>query len=183
MLIEFMSSPVEVIKVEDQCFYKMYKNGSNSIVTYVQQNKLKYLTHDEIKKQKNINVFLREPKDRLIAGLSSYCIIHKISDYENLVKRTQDGEIWDIHFGSQYHWLLKLARTYRNTVTFHPIQKLSKFIGLHIEPHKKTHIKDKIKKIIDIDKFEKTICLDRVLIDKFQGKTAPILHVLQQVKK
>lgn len=105
-------SKVEVIHFEDKgkYIYPIFKNGSTAIYRNQEINKYKSLVNEQIRKLTDIDVFLRNPKERYQSGFQTFIHNNFELDYQTVFRLGQQGHILDRHYLPQINWLLNLMR-------------------------------------------------------------------------
>jgi len=103
---------VEVIHFDDhnKYIYPIFKNGSSAIYQNQENRKYKYLVNEQIRKLTDIDVFLRNPKERYQSGFQTYLHNNFEMDYQTIFQLGQQGHIFDRHYLPQINWLLNLMR-------------------------------------------------------------------------
>jgi len=134
---------VEVIYFEDKgkYIYPIFKNGSSSIKETQQQQGYMSLINDQIKRVANIDVFLRNPKERYQSGFQTYVQNNSELDYQTIFQLGQQGIILDRHYLPQVNWLLNLMRYMDpgSTIHIHHLDMLDHYtIGERLTPTKST---------------------------------------------
>lgn len=105
-------SKVEVIHFEDKgkYIYPIFKNGSSAIKRNQEINNYKILVNEQIRKLTDIDIFLRNPKERYRSGFQTYIHNNFELDYQTVFQLGQQGYILDRHYLPQINWLLNLMR-------------------------------------------------------------------------
>lgn len=164
-----LTTDCNVIKVKNFIIYPIFRSGWTSL-TYVAT---KTYTNKEIAVFDNINVLIRDPKDRFISGVNYYCQTNNLD-----VKKTwlliSKGKLIDRHFAPQFLWLMHLYKFYKGTITIKPFSSIGEFTSVH---KKKNHTKKTaiplLKKFIDVDNklmnhYHETINL-KTIIKKYKN--------------
>lgn len=102
----------EVIHFEDhkKYIYPIFKNGSSAINQEKNNKGYKSLVNEQIRKLTDIDVFLRNPKERYRSGFQTFIHNNSELDYQTIFQLGQQGHILDRHYLPQIHWLLNLMR-------------------------------------------------------------------------
>jgi len=157
----------EVIEVipSQRYVYPIFKNGRSSLLTATAQNNWNIFFNEKIKKISTIDVFVRDPAERLASGISSF-VQTTVRDYPNL---DVDTVIWfaenylylNRHYAPQFLWLVNLAR-YMNPeclLNFLDMKDLKTVTDMHERPFKK------LKVNTDIPNREMYERIDQILVD------------------
>jgi hypothetical protein len=106
----------EVIEVlpSQRYVYPIFKNGQSSLKAETHKNNWKIYLNEQIKKLNNIDIFLRDPTDRLASGISSF-IQTTIRDNPeldyNTVKWFAENYLHlNRHYAPQFSWIVNLTR-------------------------------------------------------------------------
>jgi len=105
-------SKVEVIHFDDhnKYIYPIFKNGRSAIEQAKDDRGYKSLINDQIRKLTDIDVFLRNPKERYRSGFQTYIHNNFNLDYQTIFQLGQQGYILDRHYLPQINWLLNLMK-------------------------------------------------------------------------
>ena len=72
---------IQVIQIKEDLFvYPIFKNGSSSLKQYAKRNKCKMLFNEQVRRCETITTYIREPKERFIAGVHSYIAFERRKD-------------------------------------------------------------------------------------------------------
>jgi hypothetical protein len=132
----------EVIEIipSQRYVYVIFKNGHSSFLSYQKTNNCRIFINQQIKKINSIDVIVRNPHDRLISGINTY-IQHTIRDNPTLDPVTvewfaQNYLHLDRHYGTQFSWLLNLARylDVNTKLNFLSMTDIGKITGLNEKP-------------------------------------------------
>jgi hypothetical protein len=106
----------EVIEVlpSQRYVYPIFKNGQSSLRAETHKNNWRIYLNEQVKKINNIDIFLREPTERLASGISSF-IQTTIRDNPDLdihtVKWFAENYLHlNRHYAPQFSWIVNLAR-------------------------------------------------------------------------
>lgn len=112
---------VEVIFFEDhdKYIYPIFKNGSTAIKRTQKEKGYRSLINEQIRKIDNVDVFLRNPKERYISGFQTYIHNNINLDYQTIFQLGQQGYILDRHYLPQINWLVNLVRYMSSTAKIH----------------------------------------------------------------
>lgn len=103
---------VEVIHFNDhdKYIYPIFKNGRSAIIKRQEQKGYRSLVNEQIKKLTDIDVFLRNPKERYRSGFQTFLYNNKELDYQTVFHLGQQGVVLDRHYLPQVNWLINLMR-------------------------------------------------------------------------
>jgi len=109
----------EVIEVAPQRFlFPMFKNGSSSLMAEANRSGWKILFNEQIQRCDVIDIFLRDPKDRIASGAGSfYDDMAKWSnglDPKTILAFMDEYPYLNRHYLPQIHWLVWLGRYMRS---------------------------------------------------------------------
>jgi hypothetical protein len=106
----------EVIEVvpSQRYVYPIFKNGQSSLMVEAKKSNWKIYLNEQIKKINGIDIFLRDPEERLVSGLSSF-VLTTLRDNPNLDQATvqwfaENYLYLNRHYAPQFLWLVNLAR-------------------------------------------------------------------------
>jgi hypothetical protein len=116
-----------VVGIGRHTVYPIFRVGSSSLFASADK---KYINR-EINQCKQVDILIRDPRDRFISGLQKYSIDNNLSidDAWRLVKAEK---VVDRHFAPQYMWLLHLYKYYRGLVTLRPFEHIKTITDTHI---------------------------------------------------
>lgn len=104
---------IELIPLQ-RYVYPIFKNGRSSFHAHAEEHKCRTLINNQIKKLDSIDVFLRDPQERLESGINTFIQMTK-RDHPKLDKDTiswfaQNYLFLNRHYAPQFLWLVNLAR-------------------------------------------------------------------------
>ena len=105
----------EVIEVAPQRFvFPIFKNGSSSLLAQASISGWKILLNEQIRRCDAIEVFLRDPHDRMASGAGSYYDDmsgwNKGLDKHTILAFMEEYPYLNRHYLPQIHWLISLGR-------------------------------------------------------------------------
>lgn len=167
---------VQIIELPDsRVVYNIHKNGS-SLLNF---GKTRDLNESEIAKLDIVDVFVREPYQRFLTGVSTYAKMIDI-DVGELAKVINDVYFINNHFCPQLFWIINLQRFTQAKIR---INRISELLNLTKE------IVNEGSAYQELDKYFKHnqqlkyyIELDCVLWENFIGQTVSyddIIHTLK----
>jgi hypothetical protein len=132
----------EVIEIEasQRYIYPIFKNGYTSLSEYSQAQKCKILFNEQIGKLTDINIIIRNPKDRFISGFNTY-VYNTLRDnpkldLDTVIYFAETYLFLNRHYAPQFSWLVNLTRyAGKNTkLHLHGMDSLKEFTPLDTKP-------------------------------------------------
>jgi len=131
----------EVIEIEasQRYIYPIFKNGSSSLNEYAQAQKLKILFNEQSRKLSDINVIIRNPRERFISGFNTYVYNTKQEnpelDVDTIIYFAETYLFLNRHYAPQFSWLINLTRYISKTTKLHLLgmDSLKEFTPLNIK--------------------------------------------------
>ena len=157
----------EVIEVipSQRYVYPIFKNGQSSLLIATKQNNWNIFLNEKIKKIHSIDVFLRDPVERLTSGINSF-IQTTIRDHPDLDAHTvnwfaENYLYLNRHYAPQFLWLVNLARYMDSEciLNFLGMSDLKTVTDIHAQPFKKSTVNTQIPS----DEMYRRI--DQILVD------------------
>jgi hypothetical protein len=180
----------EVIEIvpSQRYVYVIFKNGHSSFDNFKIINPRRILINQQIQKLNNIDVIIRNPKDRLLSGINTF-IQHTLRDNTDLDPLTVEWFALNYlslnrHYASQFSWLLNLARylDINTKLNFLPMDAISEITGLNKKPVGVSPVSaELIEKISLIKNNEMYHRIDTVIFDCI-GQTMTFTQLLQHIK-
>jgi len=187
--IKEITTTCEVIELNNKkIVYPIYKNGRSSLAVHASRNNLKRYYDKDILKLKNIIVFLREPRERFISGVHTFCYFKNFQKInKTLLKKIENFDIVDRHFIPQYFWLFHLSKYYKGFVDIKSVSDLYNLIPDRAGPWIdgiKTWIPLSKKQKINISniKHERYIDVDTKIIEKYMNKRVNLEQLIKEFK-
>lgn len=173
---------ITVYQLNDKRYvFPIFKNGS----TALDFNKWKEIPFDEISTLNEIEIFVRDPKRRMLSGIHTFLkfLEEKIGtvDKKTALYFIKTYFYLDRHFSPQVFWLLDLGRIYNGNIKVSSISSL---------PTDKIHATNSdisfLESIFEDEEFNQKAnlyCqLDKELLT-LQGKTMPIGEIFKTINK
>ena len=162
----------EVLEVAPRRFvYPIHKNGSTSL----HNSGFRKLELEEIKQLDMIEVFVRDPVDRYVSGVTKFVEDTELDDYT--VLHFVDNYLFlNNHYAPQFYWLLNLQRFTEAKLILRPLDQLNTITKLH------HNISDKNKLVRVSNKVQFYLKLDQVLVGELLGKTVTFKQIVQTIK-
>lgn len=143
----------EVIEVtpSQRYVYPIFKNGQSSLMIEAKKNNWKICLNEQIKKINSIDIFLREPEERLASGISSF-ILTTLRDTPDLDQTTvqwfaENYLYLNRHYAPQFSWIINLAR-YTNpdcVLNFLSMDDMNTVTSLHKRPFRQLNLTTQLK--------------------------------------
>jgi len=179
----------EVIELASQRYiYPIFKNGSSSLNEYANQQGLKILFNEQIKRAAVIDVILRDPTQRFISGFNTYVYNTKQEnpnlDVDTIIYFAETYLFLNRHYAPQISWLVNLSK-YLNKQTglrLHDMSSLNKFTPLSITPLETNmlsgEVVDRLKNNIHNEMYQQ---LDHLLLELI-GQEITFSEILTYLK-
>ena len=180
----------EVIEIEasQRYIYPIFKNGSSSLNEYANQQGLKILFNEQIKRAAVIDVILRDPTQRFISGFNTYVYNTKQEnpnlDVDTIIYFAETYLFLNRHYAPQISWLVNLSK-YLNKQTglrLHDMSSLNKFTPLSITPLETNmlsgEVVDRLKNNIHNEMYQQ---LDHLLLELI-GQEITFSEILTYLK-
>lgn len=168
--------------------YPIFKNGQSSLRAHADQHKCRILINNQIKKLNLIDVFLRDPQERMESGINTFIQMTK-RDHPELDKNTiswfaQNYLFLNRHYTTQFLWLVNLAR-YMNVdaeLNFLDMDQLTQATEWHEKPGGifpvTTELSNELKNIPNIEMYQR---IDQVLMT-LVGKRIKFDQLMHYIK-
>jgi hypothetical protein len=156
-----------VVDIGPHTIYPMFCGGSTSITRDCDR---KYI-NEQIQDCTHINVLLRDPAERYVAGVNEYCEQHG-KDIKETCRLIEHGELANRHFAPQYVWLLHLSKFYKGDITLRPFDYIKEVTDLHVTG---TERRDRVRLN------ESFIQVDQQLM-KYRGQTVALVDIIKRYK-
>ena len=178
----------EVIEMSSQRYiYPIFKNGRTSLHEYAQAQKFKTLINEQIKKLDVIDVILRNPIDRFIAGVNAYVYNEKLEnpqlDVNTIIYFAETYLFLNRHYAPQISWLVNLNRYVSPTakLRLHSMSALSEFTPLVRRPREDNMLStDDIARLKSNPHNEIYLKLDQLLVDLI-GQELTFTEILEYI--
>jgi len=164
--------------------FPIFKNGKSSIETYAEQHRIKWLFNEQIKKLKEITVFVRQPKERFVSGVHSFIEFerrkNKNLNYKTILYFVENNMLINEHFMPQVFWIKNLSKYYSGTILIKNVEELYQWIPNRNYPG--------IPKITEnqknmISKIEyKNLKYDNILFEKYIDKKIKINLLISEIE-
>jgi hypothetical protein len=182
----------EVIEIEasQRYIYPIFKNGYTSLSGYAQAQKYKILFNEQIEKLTDINIIIRNPRERFISGINTYVYNTKRDnphlDLNTIIYFAENYLFLDRHYAPQFNWLVNLTRYANKTTTklhLHGIDSLKEFTPLVLKPNEtkilSAEVIDRLKNNIHNEMY---LRIDNLLLS-LVGKALTFEEILKYLKE
>lgn len=165
---KLLNTECVVIDVGEHTIYPIFKVGSSTLMSVADKS----YKNEQISKCNHIDILLRDPGDRFVAGLNKYCRDNNL-DVEDTWELVEQGKVIDRHFAPQYIWLLHLHKFYKGTVTLRSFKHIKNITKVHEN-------KDKRKKV-NVALLRPFVEVDYQLMESM-GRTINLGEILRRHK-
>jgi len=181
-----MISYIDPILFPDQCHvyeiaqgryvYSIYKNGSSSLAATGRQ-----INYRELEQIHTVEVFLRDPFERYVSGVQTYLRnLDPAQDRATVLSMINEFLFLNRHFTLQFHWLMNLARHSSAWMHFRSMDELSTTTEHVLNALERDQTL--IEYFANNRKLQFYLQLDKIVYEKFMGKTVPFRQVVQYIK-
>ena len=171
---------IEVIPTQ-RYVYPIFKNGQSSLMIATKQNNWNIFLNEKIKKINSIDVFVRDPIERLASGISSF-IQTTVRDHPDLDIHTvnwfaENYLYLNRHYAPQFLWLVNLARYMHPecVLNFFDMNDLKTVTDIHKQPFKKLPVNIQI---LSNEMYER---IDQILVDSI-GTSITFSQLIKHIK-
>lgn len=111
--------------------YRVFKNGSSTLQQIAEKNQYKIFQNENIYQLETVDILIREPRQRYVAGVDMFVKIikrdHPYLDLETCIWFANRYSFLNRHYMTQFHWLINLARFIHPNcgIKFHDFSLLS----------------------------------------------------------
>jgi hypothetical protein len=167
--------------------YPIFKNGHTSLVYHARDEKFKTLINEQIKRLDVIDVILRNPIDRFIAGVNAYVYNEKLEnpqlDVNTIIYFAETYLFLNRHYAPQISWLVNLNRYVSPTakLRLHSMSALSEFTPLTWRPREDNMLSESdIVRLKSNPHNEIYLKLDQLLVDLI-GQELTFAEILEYI--
>jgi hypothetical protein len=174
----------EVIEVipSQRYVYPIFKNGQSSILAETTKNIWRIYLNDQINRIDSIDIFLRDPTERLASGISSF-IQTTIRDHPDLDRQTVEWFAENYlhlnrHYAPQFSWIVNLAR-YTNpdcVLNFLSMDNINTITNFHKKPFGQLPVTTNLK---NNEMYQR---VDQILFDSI-GSAMTFSQLITHIKK
>lgn len=165
---QILNTDCEVVVVNQQNIFPIFRNGYTTLIDIAD----KKLLNSEITNLQQMDVLLRDPRERFNSGLNQVCYTEKLDVIETLHK-IEKGEFIDRHFSPQYVWLMQLYRHYKGNVTLRPFKYISDITSVHLNPRE--------YEMVEVKPPTAFLDVDYALMQEI-GNTLPLETIIKRYK-
>ena len=153
---KLLTTDCEVVKIKNEYIYPIFKNGS----TTLRNNAEKVYKNNELKKLKEITVYIRNAKDRFTSGINTYAELNN-KEIKTIIKQISNNKLCNRHFAPQFIWLFHLYKYFRGTINLKPLEQLQ----LEKEQLAQKETEDVRDKTVEMQKAELDAQIEREKMD------------------
>jgi hypothetical protein len=171
----------EVYKLADQSYaLSIFKNGSSALKWAGSQ----LVDHAEVKTIPVIDVFYREPVDRMVSGIGKYLLDLMMSDINLDIKTANVFATTYLslnkHYCPQFFWVLNFCRYSDALIRVRPLTDLSQYLPMSGGPPKLSfpEIKERLMANPELPAY---LGYDYALGD-FMNQTVPLSDIVSRIK-
>jgi hypothetical protein len=182
----------EVIEVvpSQRYVYPIFKNASSSLYFQAKQSHSKIIINEQIKKLKNIEIILHNPRQRFVSGINTFTQ-HVMRDYPELDQKTV---LWfakkylflDRHYCPQFFWLINLFRymSIDTVLTFKHMDDIKTYTQFHKKPPGILPVTEEIaQETYSLPNIEMYQRLDQLLFVDCMNQALTFEQVLSRLRK
>jgi hypothetical protein len=167
----------EVLEVAPQRFvYPIFKNGWTSLI----YSKFDYVPVTEVSNIDTVEIFVREPIQRIFSGLNTWLRYNQHLDKNTLIFLATNNLFINRHYTLQFHWLVNLRRFTKAKIKINPMTELSTVTDLYLNESKQDNVQFDIKNFPKIEFYAQ---LDKVLTEHLLGKTVDFSEIVDCIKE
>jgi hypothetical protein len=166
---------VNVVEGDNHYVYPIFKNGST---TMLKSDNARVLTFSEIRDLELIDVYIREPYERFLSGVLTYCNEYDLDPLQ-ASKIINKVYFVDNHFCPQLFWVLNLKRFTNADIRINNLDNLPANKKLQNKQTGYDHLDKLFSNNIDL-KFH--LELDYVLYENHMGQVVSVNRILETLK-
>lgn len=163
--------------------YPIFKCGKTTIESVANDRGFKKVINEQIKKLTEIDVFIRNPRERYISGVKSYIYWLRQDnpdiDLSTVIYYLKQGIILDRHFLPQVSWIINLARYLdpEAKLNIHSVAMLDEYCRrVKVVPKKDNDID--LSELDNIPALELHHRLDQLILDELVGQKWTINQIM-----
>ena len=171
---------IKVYSIKGKNIYPIYKNGRTSVMFYAEARQIRPLINGQIKRVNTVTAYLRDPRERFIAGVHSFIEFEKRKtriDYDTVLHMIASHGLTNEHFEPQYNWLRRLAIHFSGDIELQPVSALMDLIENRDRPNIPEISSEQHSKI---DKIQPRHTADDSLLQLI-GQTIPIQSIIGRI--
>jgi len=142
----YLRTKCQVVSIGGTFVYPIFRVGYTSIMEDADM----VFTNNEIMLCDNIEVLLRDPRERFISGVNEYCRQNG-KGLNHIYKKIQTGKLVDRHFMPQYLWLLHLYKWHKGTVVLRPFSHIKEITHIHARANERHRHIEPIERFTKVD--------------------------------
>lgn len=162
----------EVIEFLDpqRFVYPIFKNGSNSLKEFAQDQNYKIFVNEQLKNIDTIDILLRNPTERYLSGVKTFVNNTKRDnpqlDIDTILYFAENYLFLNRHYAPQLSWLINLNRYTTAKLRFFGMESLLDYTPLNIRPTEYMYFDDDVKQRLSNNIHnEMYVRLDNLLLD------------------
>jgi hypothetical protein len=170
---ELFPDRCEVVVFDDpqRYVYPMFKNGRSALLEYQHKHKLKILLNQQIQRADVIDIYLRDPLERFVSGINSFCQITQRDNPEldaaTVIWFAERYLFLNRHYCTQFAWILNLSRYMSDQckLSLRHVDQLKSILST-VEPDGVTKVSPAQRhRIVDNPNLQMFTRLDQSLVD------------------
>ena len=164
-----------VLNTGKELIFPIFRNGSSSI----NHEAWPAISKEEIAQAKEIIVFVREPYERFLSGVTAYLEYHHELEADTVIQLINQHLFLDRHFCPQFYWLMNLQRYTDAHLKILDIKELSNYTKIHVNKMNSIKLNQFFK---ENQKLHFYLAMDKVLYWDLKGQTVPFSDVVYELK-
>ena len=144
----YLRTKCQVVSIGGTFVYPIFRVGYTSIMEDADM----VFTNNEIMLCDNIEVLLRDPRERFISGVNEYCRQNG-KGLNHIYRKIQTGKLVDRHFMPQYLWLLHLYKWHKGHVVLRPFSHIKEITQVHARANERHTPIEPIDRFVKVDTF------------------------------
>jgi hypothetical protein len=163
--------------------YPIFKCGKTTLEAIANDKGFKKVINEQIKNISEIDVFIRNPRERYLSGVRSY--FHWLKkdnpdiDLKTVIFYLKQGVIFDRHFLPQISWIINLGRymSPEAKINVHSMGMLNEYCqGINVVPEKNSDID--LSELSSIPALELHHRLDQLMLDELVGDSWTVNQIM-----
>lgn len=183
---------VEVLDFSEigKFFYPIYKCGNSTLRAVAKEKGFKTLVNNQIQQLSNIDVFIRNPRERYRSAIQTYMFWinrdYPELDFNTVYHYIRQGISLDRHLIGQLNWIINLSR-YTNAdvkIHFHTMGMLNEYCkNVNVPAWKLDNLDDTVlDELTNNPNLESQFKLDQIILDELVGDSWTIKQIMDHLK-